>query len=96
MATHSSILAWRISMDRGAWWATVRGVAKSWTQLSDFSLSSRFFTSQGQKSKRAQQVQPSYPKIAKEEGRKHLIAIAMNRGSGERDKSPYRMRPFKI
>ena len=23
MATHSSILAWRISMDRGAWWATV-------------------------------------------------------------------------
>ena len=23
-------------MDRGAWWATVRGVAKSWTQLSDF------------------------------------------------------------
>ena len=25
MATHSSILAWRIPMDRGAWWATVRG-----------------------------------------------------------------------
>ena len=23
MATHSSILAWRIAMDRGAWWATV-------------------------------------------------------------------------
>ena len=22
-ATHSSILAWRIPMDRGAWWATV-------------------------------------------------------------------------
>ena len=29
-ATHSSILAWRIAMDRGAWWATVHGVAKSW------------------------------------------------------------------
>ena len=28
METHSSILAWRISMDRGAWWATVHGVAK--------------------------------------------------------------------
>ena len=28
MATHSSILAWRISMDRGAWQATVHGVAK--------------------------------------------------------------------
>ena len=23
------------SMDRGAWWATVYGVTKSWTQLSD-------------------------------------------------------------
>ena len=28
---HSSILAWRIPMSRGAWWATVHGVAKSWT-----------------------------------------------------------------
>ena len=34
MATHSSILAWRIPMDRGAWRATVQGVAKSWTRLS--------------------------------------------------------------
>ena len=31
MATHSSILAWRISMDRGAWWATVPEVVKNWT-----------------------------------------------------------------
>ena len=31
MATHFSILAWRIPMDRGAWGATVHGVAKSWT-----------------------------------------------------------------
>ena len=31
MATHSSILAWRIPMDRGAWWAAVHGVAKSGT-----------------------------------------------------------------
>ena len=30
MATHSSILAWGIPMDRGAWQATVQGVAKSW------------------------------------------------------------------
>ena len=29
MATHSSILAWRIPMDRGAWWATVHVVVKS-------------------------------------------------------------------
>ena len=33
MATHSSILAWRIRMDRGAWWATDHGVEKSQTQL---------------------------------------------------------------
>ena len=30
-ATHSSILAWRIPMDRGAWWAIVYWVTKSWT-----------------------------------------------------------------
>ena len=35
MATHSSILVWRIPMDRGAWWATVPGVAKNWIRLSD-------------------------------------------------------------
>ena len=31
MATHSSIPAWRIPMDRGAWRATVHGVTKSQT-----------------------------------------------------------------
>ena len=34
MATHSSILAWNIPMDRGAWQATVQGVAQSQTRLS--------------------------------------------------------------
>ena len=33
METHSNILAWRIPMGRGAWWATVHRVAKSQTQL---------------------------------------------------------------
>jgi len=33
MATHSSILAWKIPMDRGAWRATVRGITKSQTRL---------------------------------------------------------------
>ena len=28
METHSSILAWKIPMDRGAWWATVHGVTE--------------------------------------------------------------------
>ena len=35
MATHSSILTWRIPTDRGAWWAAVHGAAKSRTQLND-------------------------------------------------------------
>ena len=34
MAAHSSILAWRIRMDRGAWWAEVHSTAKSQTQRS--------------------------------------------------------------
>ena len=36
MATHSSTVAWRISMDGGAWQATVHGVARSRTRLSDW------------------------------------------------------------
>ena len=29
-------------MDRGTWWAAVHGVAKSWTQLSDFPFTFHF------------------------------------------------------
>ena len=29
MATHSSILAWRMPVGRGAWWAAVHGVTES-------------------------------------------------------------------
>ena len=32
MLAHSSILAWKIPMDRGTWRAAVHGVPKSWTQ----------------------------------------------------------------
>ena len=32
-ATHSSILAWRLPMDRGVWGATVHGVTQSQIQL---------------------------------------------------------------
>ena len=38
MANHSSILAWRIPVDRGDWWAAIPGVAKSLTRLSDMRL----------------------------------------------------------
>ena len=32
-ATHSSVLAWRVHVDRGAWRAAVHGVTKGWTWL---------------------------------------------------------------
>ena len=45
MVTHSSILAWRVHMDRETWWATVHGVTKSWTRLKRLSTQSeRKFT----------------------------------------------------
>ena len=42
MAPHSSTLAWKDPMDRGAWWAAVHGIAKSRTQLSDFTFNFHF------------------------------------------------------
>ena len=35
MATHSSILAWEIPWTEGAWRATIHGITKSQTQLSN-------------------------------------------------------------
>ena len=40
MATHSSILAWRIPIDRGAWQAAVHRVEQSQTRLKPLSSSS--------------------------------------------------------
>ena len=34
-ATNSSVLAWGVPMDGGAWWATVHGVTKSQTIVSE-------------------------------------------------------------
>ena len=44
MATHSSILAWRIPMDTAALQAAVHGVAKSQTQLSKHSTAQHMFS----------------------------------------------------
>ena len=41
---HSSTLVWRIPMDRGAWRATVHGLAKKWTQLKRLSSGSSKLT----------------------------------------------------
>ena len=39
MATHSSVLAWRIPGAGGAWWAALYGVAQSRTRLKRLSSS---------------------------------------------------------
>ena len=41
MAPYSSTLAWKIPWTEG-WWAAVHGVAKSRTQLSDFTFTFHF------------------------------------------------------
>ena len=38
MATHSSVLAWRIPGTGGPWWAAIHWVSQSWTRLRDFTL----------------------------------------------------------
>ena len=40
MATHSSVLAWRIPGMGEPWWAAIYGVAQSWTRLKRLSSSS--------------------------------------------------------
>ena len=50
IATHSRIPAWRIPIDRGAWWATVHELAESqtwlrdWTELLGLSSVARIFS----------------------------------------------------
>ena len=43
MKTHSTILAWRIPMDKGAWHAIVHRVTKSWAQLKGLSMRAVLF-----------------------------------------------------
>ena len=45
MSIYSHILAWKNPMDRGACWATVHGVAKSWTWLSNWAHAIHTFSS---------------------------------------------------
>ena len=49
MATHSSMLAWKIPMDSAAWWATVHGVSES-------DMTEQLSTAQRQKAKRNQKT----------------------------------------
>ena len=42
MASHSSLLAWKNPMDRGAWGATVHRVTKSQTRLSTHTYAVEF------------------------------------------------------
>ena len=42
MATHSSMVAWKNPVDRGAWQAIVHEVAKSWTWRSDWAQAEQY------------------------------------------------------
>ena len=44
MAPHSSTLAWKNPVDGGAWRATVHGVTKSQTRLSNLTFTFHFHT----------------------------------------------------
>ena len=48
MATHPSILAWRIPKDRGTWWTTVHRVTESQTQLKQLSTQEVIKLKQGE------------------------------------------------
>ena len=43
MATHSSVLVWRIPMDRGAWWGTVHRITKNQILLNQLSRHTIYF-----------------------------------------------------
>ena len=63
MATHSSILAWRITMDRGAWWAVVHGGCKEsdtteWLSTAQHMVALGFFVAQLVKNPPALQEAP--------------------------------------
>ena len=49
MATHSSILAWKIPWTRGVWWVTVHRVAKSQTRLKELSTHARVIVKRSRK-----------------------------------------------
>ena len=44
MATHSSILAWKMPMDRGAWQAAVSKITQSQTQQKQLSTHTNFLS----------------------------------------------------
>ena len=44
MATHSSILAWKNPKDRGAWWASIHGITKSWDTSERLNINSALGT----------------------------------------------------
>ena len=64
MATHSSILAWRIPGMRGAWWAAAYGVAQSQTRLKRLSSSSSSSPSLSSKAGVYGAVHPGHPEKA--------------------------------
>ena len=53
-------------MDRGAWWAVVHGVAKSWARLSDFPFTFHFHALEDHEKILEEVIVENFPKMGKE------------------------------
>ena len=86
MATHSSICL-ENPMDRGAWWATVHGVAKSWTRLKRLSKSTSKLSTSGNNLRRRKLSLPVYREETRAEGGSQLPKVTQLEG-GQRALQP--------
>ena len=78
-ATHSSILAWRIPMDKGAWQATVHGVTKSRTWLRETWITVKKLLLPANHDGVITHLEPD---ILEHEVKRALESITMNKASG--------------
>ena len=90
MATHASILAWRIflsSMDRGAWWATVHRVTKSWAGLKQLSTHMH---------KRIQALTLRICEYVTVHGKMYCLLLLLSRFSMSNSVRPHRRQPIRV
>ena len=86
MATHSSICL-ENPMDREAWWATVHGVAESWTRLKRLSKSISKLSTSGNNLRRKKLSLPVYREETRAEGGSQLPKVTQLEG-GQRALKP--------
>ena len=75
LATHSSILAQRIPMDRGARWAAAHKIAHSWTWLKQLSMHAQLHSSEIFYYMASSYFRPQYKFLWNFKGRNEVAAI---------------------